>query len=456
LQPDALACLILLGLCSIWLLTLRLPFIALDDPVFVIENTYVQGGLTHDAIVWSFTTHAGDYWHPLTWISLALDTTLFGAAPWGYHLTNALLHTANTLLVYTLLRITTGSVWRSALAAALFSLHPQRVESVAWVTERKDVLAGFFGLLAVIAYIRFTQRPQSARYLLICVLTICSLLSKPIFVTLPALLLILDFWPLQRLNRKKLWPILREKIPLILICAAASLNTYLYVHGGPALRGTFASSVANCFRNYVIYLREAIYPGGLALFHRSDQATLLSASAAALLLAAITAAIFWSLRRQHRPAPALAAGWLWFLIALFPVSGIIQAGYSMQGDRFTYIPALGLIVLAVWGMSEAVPRHNRLVFAAGCIAVAALSIHTVHRLNLWKDPLALYLHDLTLNPDNAYLHQLAGLAARDRGRNDLAHHHLRRATELEPRDFLEGHLLHQPAAANPAATKRSH
>jgi hypothetical protein len=438
IRQHLLPCLLLLAISSLWLVTVRLPFIKLDDPLFVYENTIVSGGLSFHAIAWSFTTHAADYWHPLTWISLCLDTTLFGAAPWGYHLTNALLHIINTLLVYALFRGMTRNTWRSVFAAILFSIHPQRVESVAWVTERKDVLAAFFGLLTILAYMHFLRRRNAARYLLMFLLYICSLLSKPMLVTLPALLLILDFWPLQRLRGKTVWQLIREKLPLFALAAAFCVNTWLYVAGGPAIRGSFANSLAACFVNYAAYLREFVAPGHLALFDHTDHAVpITTAILAAALLAAITLACLVAIRRRFSGAPALLAGWLWFLVCMLPTSGIVQAGYSMRGDRFTYFPTLGLIAMLVWGLAQLLPlrRMKLLTPLLACAVTVALAILTANRLALWHDPLALYEHDLKINPDNAYLHFLAGIESRDKGLAENARSHFHRAHELEPRDF---------------------
>ncbi len=278
-HADSLACTAIVVLNAVWLLTLRLPFFHVDDASYIVENPYVRNGLSCQSLSWAFTTSFGDYWHPLAWISLSLDSTVFGTNPWGYHLTNALLHMANAVLVYLFFRRSTGMLWRSLLAAALFSLHPERVESVAWATERKDVLAGFFGLLALLVYLRFTRETRGKKsgwYLLLCGLFVFSMLAKPLLVTFPVLLLLLDVWPLGRWSwtgagggTRGLWLLVREKVLLFLLAFAGALNTYMYVFTKGSFRGSPSMGVKNAGLNYVLYLRDFVWPAWLSFFYRT-------------------------------------------------------------------------------------------------------------------------------------------------------------------------------------------
>jgi hypothetical protein len=419
----------------LWLIALHVPFIHLDDALYITDNPIVRAGLTPAGIRWAFTTQLGGFWMPLTWVSLMTDVSLFGTSAWGFHLTNIILHILNALLVYRLLREVAGGVGASMLAALLFSLHPQRVESVAWAVERKDLLAALFGLLALLAYVRYVKQTTALRSLAVFTLMLASLLSKPMLLTLPLLLLVLDYWPLQRTATTP-WPrLLREKLPLFLLAIAMGINTYMIQAASGYLRGDLSVRLRNCILSYALYLRDSIAPRWLALHYwPRTHIPIWQLVTAIAILAAVTALALALKPPQRKPA---LAGWIWFVIAIFPMTGILQSGYSIRADRFMYFPSLGLIIALLWGFVPALRLANAARIVLAIAAVSLLTWCTIDRLRLWRDPLALYEHDLQIEPDNPVLHTMAGMAARERGLHDDARRHFHRAHELDPRDFFE-------------------
>ena len=351
--------------------TLSFDFINLDDNHYVTANKNVHKGLSTESVKWAFTTDHGGLYIPMTWLSLMLDYELFGLNPGGFHLTNLLLHIANTLLLFTVLRKMTGTLWRSACVAALFAIHPLHVESVVWVTERKDVLSSFFMMLMLLAYVDYVRRPHVFNYILTLVLFFLGLLAKPMLVTLPFALLLLDYWPLARLDIKVLRPdgdmpqqkasenrlyfknqalIWIEKIPMLALSAlfvflafkaTAPYNTRLSFDLLP-----FKTRLANALFAYATYIRKMVWPNDLAVFypHPGDELSLGIIVVAGLLLSGITVFTLLVARRM-RFAPV---GWFWFLGTLVPVIGLTQTGLQGMADRFTYIPLIGLFIVIVW------------------------------------------------------------------------------------------------------------
>jgi Flp pilus assembly protein TadD len=333
-------------------------FVNYDDGDYVVRNAQVREGLSWAGTVWAFaTTHAAN-WHPLTWLSLQLDAALFGSASaWGFHLTNVLLHTANVVLLFLALRRLTGAVWRSAAVAALFAVHPAHVESVAWVAERKDVLSGLFWMLTLLAYAFYAERPNWQRYLLVLAAFALGLMAKPMLVTLPCVLLLLDYWPLQRVpaacgsvpGRKRLGILLVEKLPLFALTAAACLVTLYAQRQGGAVNTLeqlpLRDRLLNTAAAYTGYLAELVWPAGLAPFypHPREHLLLEQAVRAGVVLALITGVVIWAWRRRY-----LTVGWLWFLGTLVPVIGLVQVGGQAMADRYTYIPYIGLFIALVW------------------------------------------------------------------------------------------------------------
>ena len=369
--PLLAVCLGLIGIT--WFVfgqTRAFPFIDYDDPAYVYEVPEINHGLTAQGIVWAFTNVPSPNWYPLTNISHMVEAQFYGMNAGGYHLTNVLLHTTAVLLLFLLLWQMTGSIWRSAFGAALFAIHPLRVESVAWVIERKDVLSGVFFMLTLIAYLAYARKPGVIRYVIVVALFACGLMSKPMLVTTPIILLLLDHWPLQRGTDFRVWRrLVLEKIPLLALSAASCAGTFLAETSamGPLGRVPFLPRLNNAIVSTVTYIRQMFWPADLAVFypHPHDQLkTGLVMLCAALIIGITLIAVL--LRRKH---PYVLVGWFWYLVMLSPVVGIVQAGLQGHADRFTYLPQIGLYLLVTCSVADFTLRWTKqreiLAVAAG-------------------------------------------------------------------------------------------
>ena len=439
--------------------TARFEFVNFDDDAYVYENPVVKGGLTRNGIVWAFNhRHAGN-WHPLTTLSHELDCQWYGLKAGEHHLTNVALHAAAAILLFLALRQMTGALWRSAFVAALFAVHPLRAESVAWVAERKDVLSGLFFMLTLAAYVRYVRQPGSwVRYLTVVLLFALGLMSKPMLVTLPFVLLLLDYWPLRRFQLSTLGSqrsTLFEKIPLLVLSAAACVVTL--VVQSKALQTTralpFRERVGNALVSYAAYLGQSVFPVRLAAFYPGGSWTLGEITLAVAVLAAISAAAFvW---RRNRPY--FLVGWLWYLGMLVPVIGLVQVGLQARADRYTYLPQIGLWILLTWTVVElsAVWRHRRRVLALGAaVILAALIACARAQTGHWRDSQSLWLHTLSCTTSNALAESNLGNAFLHQGQLDEAIAHCRQALEIEP-DYGDaqnclGFALFQRGQANEA------
>jgi tetratricopeptide (TPR) repeat protein len=426
-------------------------FINYDDEGYVTSNPFVQRGLSQASAAWAFTTFSCANWHPLTWLSLQLDHELLGLDAAGFHLTNVLLHAANTVLLFLVLRQITGAVSRSALVAALFAFHPLHVESVAWVSERKDVLSTFFGLLALWSYGCYALRPGLVRYLGVVLGLVLSLLAKPMLVTLPFVLLLLDYWPLQRLHTGSLTPpstntalvslrrLLAEKVPLLLVVAASCVMTVWAQGSAGAIQSLdakpFAMRTANAVVAYVAYLRQTIWPADLGLFYSYTKATWLQAQTilSALLLLGVSAACIVEARRR----PYLPVGWFWYLGMLVPVIGLVQVGGQAHADRYTYVPLIGIFLLGVWGAGELAERWNVArvvrVAAAACVLLACVASTWV-QAGYWRSSVAIWQHTLAVTGPSLTTCQSLGRALLRQGHEAAALPYLQKAVELAPQD----------------------
>ena len=450
-------------------------FINYDDPLYVTDNALVRKGFTWEGIRWAFTAVAAANWHPLTWLSHMLDVSLFSLDPGFHHLVNLLFHLLNTSLLFLVLKTATGACWRSAFVAALFALHPLHVESVAWIAERKDVLSTFFGLLAIGAYCRYTQRPGWRKFLPVAIFFSLGLMAKPMLVTLPLVLLLMDFWPLGRLKpslpkassapaptgerkkskKKKQQPpttasvksagtgsphlaIVTEKIPLILLSALSSLITLYAQQQGGAVSAVDAyplgTRIANALASYFLYLVKMVWPANLAVYYPFvKDVPVWQALAGALLLIAVTFAAV----RTARRFPYLLFGWLWYLITLLPVIGIVKVGEAAMADRYTYIALIGPFVAVSWGVYELAARWTRgkeAMAAAGLMVVTALAAATFVQAGTWKNSATLFRHALTVTENNFMAHTNLAVALIDEARLDEALPHLETATKIRP-DF---------------------
>jgi Flp pilus assembly protein TadD len=420
-------------------------FVNFDDNDYVYENQVVLRGLTSAGARWALTTFHASNWHPLTWLSHQLDVELFGTRAWGHHLTSVVLHGVNAALLFAALARLTGAVWRSAIVAALFGVHPLHVESVAWVAERKDVLSGLCFMLVLLAYERFVRRRGPWRYLLVAGLFAVGLTAKPMLVTLPPVLLLLDFWPLGRIAGSRsrggglsAWrSVFLEKVPLLALSGASVVVTLLAQRTGGAVKDaaflTLTTRLANAAVAYTGYLGKAVWPASLSFYYPYPLAghPPWKVGLALLLLAAATGAALGAMRR--RPAPAV--GLFWFLGMLVPVIGLIQVGGQAMADRYTYLPLVGLFVAGTWASADLVARGRFRVAALGGIAALAVGLLTATaavQVGAWRDAATLYARALAATSENWVVHTNLGVVLAGAGRHEEAIGHYREALRIQP------------------------
>jgi tetratricopeptide (TPR) repeat protein len=420
---------VLLGLATagVFAPALQAGFVLYDDPEYLTDNPIVRAGLSVDGVRWAFTTFHAANWHPFTWLSHMLDATLYGQVAWGHHLTSVLLHAVTTALCFLVFSGWTGAPGRSVLVAALFGLHPLRVESVAWIAERKDVLAAFWWMVALLAYGAWVRRRTAARYVAVVIAFAGGLLSKPMVVTLPFVLLLLDLWPLCRPIALRL---VVEKIPLFALAAAASAVTFVAQREGGAVMSlehlSVPERVGGAAVAYATYLAKTVWPVDLAVFYPIQPLGAAQVTVAVGALAGVSAAVL--LPAVRAPAPAI--GWLWFLGTLVPVIGLVKVGQQALADRFTYLPQVGLFVAGVWWLGDRLPR--RAGIAVGACAVAASCLLTVRQLAVWRDSVSLFHHALAAGRDNPVAETNLAAALLELGRLDEARPHAERAVGLAP------------------------
>jgi hypothetical protein len=426
------------------------PFVDLDDPLYVEANPDVLNGLNLRSIGWAFTTWTAANWHPLTWLSLQLDASLFGCEPHAFHRTNVLLHLANVLLLAEVLRRLTGALWPSAAVAALFAVHPLHVESVAWVSERKDVLSTLFGLLALGAYARYARQPSRSGMIGVCLAQAASLLAKPMLVTLPFLLLLLDFWPLRRGRPAAagLARLLVEKTPLFLLSAASCGMTLLSQSAGgavsPLTEVPFALRLANAVHATACYLGQTFWPADLVVLYPYPLAGLPwpTVLGQALFLVAVTVAVC----RLARSRPYLAVGWFWFLGALVPVLGLVQVGAQARADRYTYVPHIGLFLMVVWGLRDLLGGRRGAGIALASGALLGCVLVTRAQVRHWESSLRLWEHAVTASRDNPYAEVSYARALLEQGEAEAALLHAERSLRLGP-DRASAHFTRGQALA---------
>lgn len=435
---------LLLVTLAIFMPVLWHDFVIYDDPAYVLENSHVRSGLTLEGLRWAFTSGFESNWFPVTRISHMLDVQLFGMNPAGHHGVSALIHAISTALLFALLQRTTCSYWLSLATALLFGLHPLRVESVAWISERKDVLCTLFGILTLIAYAGYAQTRRLRDYLTALTLFSFGLMSKPMLVSLPALLLLLDWWPLGRwesaranVNFRKTAParLLAEKIPFVILAACSSLITYLVQHSAGTVTQTYTLPVRieRACVSYLVYLGKTAWPAKLAVIYPFSKypPTPLALIAAALTILTVTLV---AIRFRSR-APYLLTGWLWYLVALLPVIGIIQVGQHSVADRYTYLPHIGIFMLLTWGTAAVASRWdkgNPVLRMAFALTLAALIVTTSRQLAHWKDSITLFTHTLRVTENNWVAHTNLGLVFLEKGLIDEAIVHFREAVKAKP------------------------
>jgi protein O-mannosyl-transferase len=435
-------CVILAGLT--WLVfgqTLWHDFINYDDPRYVYENTRITGGLSVSGIAWAFTHIHSLNWHPLTTLSHMLDCQLYGLNAGWHHFTNVLLHTLAAILLFLALQQMTNAVWRSAFVAAVFAIHPLRVESVAWIAERKDVLSGVCFMLTLLAYVYYTRAPSLRRYLAVVLVFVLGLMSKPMLVTLPLVLLVLDYWPLSRIGdhrsgtgRQLLIPVL-EKVPLIALSAVSSIITFLVQKGavGRTEELPILERINNAVVSYVLYLRQMLWPVDLAVFypHPENRLPLWEIAFCLLLLICITCVAI-ALRKKR---PYLITGWLWYLGMLVPVIGLVQVGWQGRADRYTYLPQIGLYIATTWAVADLTSlwrRQRTIVSAAAILVIGALSLCAWVQTSYWRDSERLFRHALAVTTNNDVAENNLGIVFLGRGKVDEAISLLQSAVDLRP------------------------
>lgn len=396
-------------------------FIEFDDGLYVTQNPYVLSGLNWDSVKWTFQTTKTSNWIPLTWLSHMLDTELFGLDPGLHHLTNLILHSLNTVLVFLLLYRLTGRPWAAFWAAVLFALHPLRAESVAWASERKDTLSTFFGLLALLAYGTWAQHKKRVHYVLACLALMAGLMSKAMLVTWPFLFLLLDYW-LKRLQKagggfdhRTLTRLVVEKIPFFAICLAFSVIAYWAQDEGGSIVSTdylpLAFRLQNVWISYVTYLKMTFFPDAMGVFYPLDPKTItFSRAVVPFVVIVIVTAVFFRLRKSR---PYLLVGWLWFLGTLVPVIGLVQIGVQAVADRYTYVPSIGLSMLVAFWVADVAGRRvwwRRAAVATAVLVAGFLMVKTWIQTAYWKNSLTLYAHTLNVTENNYTMHLNYGCA----------------------------------------------
>ncbi|HTV63147.1 MAG TPA: hypothetical protein VMH30_11320 [Verrucomicrobiae bacterium] len=453
----------------VYLPMLRDNFINYDDPDYILGNAHVNHGLTWNGVVWAFTSSNAANWHPLTWISHMIDCQFFDLHPAGHHLMNLLFHTANVLLLFLLLKNMTGAIWRSAFVAAAFAWHPLHVESVAWASERKDVLSAFFWMLSLLAYVKYAANsrilPPSGRdnsntpppseprphnsfrpltspsYWLALLFFACGLMSKPMVVTLPFVLLLLDFWPLRRFDLHGSWfhirnlgKLLLEKIPFFALTIASCIITMRAQNGARWSTASlgFPFRLENAAMSCVRYISKTFWPTDLALIYPYPHSWPLGAVIAVAIVLALLTAIFIS---QARRFPYLLMGWLWFLGTLVPTIGIVQVGVQSMADRYSYLPSIGIFVLVAWGANdlfERWPDRKKFLRVAAGLALAGCLAVTSIQLTYWKNSLTIFAHTVQVTTDNYAADDCLGKSLDNIGQTNAAAAFYNEAVRLEP------------------------
>jgi protein O-mannosyl-transferase len=443
-----LSCVILVFTCFLtYSRALSNGFIEYDDETYITQNRYVQAGLTRATARWAFSTTAGGNWHPLTWISHALDVQMFGLSPAGHHFMSIVFHTVNALLLFLLLCKATGALGRSLTVALLFALHPLNVECVAWAAERKSLLSALFFFLALAAYGWYVRRPSISRYGLLALSFALGLMAKPMVITLPCVLLLLDFWPLRRVNlqpqsekgrdigQRSFSYLLLEKTPLLALIVSSGIITLIAQGTTKAIMPLkvlpLSWRLVNAVRGYSLYLVKAIYPVGLAAFYPITALQLWQFLASISLLSAVSIWV-WRERKQY---PYLIVGWLWYLGTLVPVIGLVQVGSQSIADRYAYIPLIGIFVMVVWRLADvadsfSLPQRWRVV--ATCAVLLVFALLTRRQVGFWQNELTLWTHAAEVTTSNLVAEDNLGLALMDVRRFDESIVHLNNAIRIRP------------------------
>jgi protein O-mannosyl-transferase len=430
-------------------------FLNLDDPIYISENPNLKDGLSLESVIWAFTTSYDGNWFPLTWISHLLDYQLFGLSPKGHHLSSLLFHIANALLLFLVLLRMTGALWKSSFVALLFALHPLNIESVAWVSERKNVLSAFFWMLTLWAYTSYIYKPEFKRYLILTFFFVLGLMSKAMLVTLPFVLLLLDYWPLRRfinVNRCEtshshkplsFYYLIIEKVPLLVLSFGSSITTFIVQKFGGAVQSDISvplkARIINAFVSYINYLKMMIWPKGMAILY-PHPGTLPSwqGVVCAMVLLFITILVL----QRVKSKPYLAIGWFWYLGTLVPVIGLVQVGVQAMADRYSYIPLIGIFITVAWGLPELVEEwgfKNKVLIFLALTYIPVLMLLTWTNIHHWKNSISIFRHAISVTeiayPDFAIVHNNLGRALRFEHRKEAIHHY-NMAIQINPKYAL--------------------
>lgn len=449
--PKTMVSFVLVGMIIvIYFQVYHFEFVGFDDNEYVYENPHVTTGISLENIVWAFSAFHSNNWHPLTWISHMLDCQFFGLHPGWHHLVNLFFHIVNSVLLFLVLSMMTGGLWQSAFVAAIFAIHPLHVESVAWVAERKDVLSAFFWMLTLWAYQAYVKCPGIKRYFLILLFFTLGLLSKPMVVTLPFVLLLLDYWPLGRIQLQEKQcdfkncilaqkNVILEKIPLVILSGASSVMTFVAQSHGGVVKSfeTFPmiSRISNAFVSYLIYIKKMIYPENLAFqYPYPENLDLWKGSGAVLTVLLIT---FLALRMASKK-PFFIVGWLWYLGTLVPVIGLVQVGMQSMADRYMYIPMVGLLIVVSWGVSEYIQKRKILKtvsFGFAIIIIPMLIGASWKQTGYWESSNKMLEHTLKVTSNNYIAHDTLGVNLFLEGKTDEAIYHYLKAAQIYPKNY---------------------
>jgi tetratricopeptide (TPR) repeat protein len=440
-QPRFVALLLALATLAVYLPVLHDGFVNYDDDDYVTNNRVVQNGLTWPGIQWAFTTFHAANWHPVAWLSHMADCELFGLNPAAHHLVNAVIHSVNAALLFILLRRLTSLIWPSLIVAALFAWHPLHVESVAWISERKDVLSTFFALLTLLSYSKYSKENCRRSFWFALFFFALGLMSKPMLVTLPFVMLLLDFWPLERIRfsptLKPRLSIVLEKIPFLALAAISCVVTFL-AQRGEAVRTLKQVSLSlrleNAATATATYLSQTFRPSNLAVFYPMPEKIALPAIFISVTALIVISALVWLARKQN---PCLITGWLWFLGTLVPVIGLVKVGDAAHADRYTYFPAIGIflaVVFGIWNLLKQ-PRAQKNFLAVSLFVLVACVAWTEHQLQFWRDSETLFRRAIAVTENNPTAHLNLGAALETKGKNEEALAEYREALRLDPTMF---------------------
>ncbi len=411
---------------------IQYDFVNLDDYAYILENKYVQSGATPDGFRWALTTKYFGLWNPLVWLSLMFDYQIYGLNPTGYHVTNLLLHILSTLLLFWFVNRMTKETWKSAFVSAVFALHPLHVESVAWISERKDVLSAFFWMLTLCFYVYYTEKPVIKRYLLVLFSFILALMSKPMVITLPVMMILLDYWPLSRFPSQKsnlfLWQ-LKEKLPFFVLSVVTALIN-LYPSDSPFVGKNIPLSIrlANAPVSIMTYLEKTFWPHDMAVFYPfPNHIPLWQVLGATMLIIMISIAVISIAKRL----PYLFVGWFWYIITLIPVIKLVPVGNDAMADRYHYLPSIGLAVMLAWGIPYLI-KNKKFLFTASIAAIILLTVIARQQCGYWKDSLHLFIHALQVTEENYVAHANLATALAEKGNFNKAIYHYNKAIRMDP------------------------